>query len=56
MVRKDVICESRRNYHYSDDVAEFVAVTSLLGTDVPSVLAILVRASTVSTGLLCCLR
>ena len=51
-----MICESRRNYHYSDDVAEFVAVTSLLGGAVPSVLASLVMASIVITGRLCCLR
>jgi hypothetical protein len=54
---KDVICESRRYYyHYSDDVAEFVAAASLLGSGVPSVLASLVMASIVITGRLCCLR
>jgi hypothetical protein len=48
--------ESRRNNHYSDDVAEFVADTPLLGSAVPSVLASLVMASIVMTGRLCCLR
>lgn len=52
-----MICESRRYYyHYSDDVAEFVAAASLLGSAVPSVLASLVMASIVITGRLCCLR
>ena len=49
-----MVCELRRNYHYSDDVAEFA--TSLLGSAVPSVLASLVMASIVMTGRLCCLR
>lgn len=47
-----MICESRRSYHYSDDVAELVAATSLLG----SALVSLVMASIVITGRLCCLR
>ena len=51
-----MICDSHRNNYYSDDVEEFVAVTSLFGSAVPSVLASLVMASIVITGRLCCLR
>jgi len=45
----------RNNYH-SDDVAEFVAATSLLGSAVPNVFASLVMASIVMIGRLCCRR
>jgi hypothetical protein len=50
VVREDVV-----NYH-SDDVAEFGAVTSLLGSEVPRVFASLDMASIVMTGRLCCRR
>jgi hypothetical protein len=45
-----------RSNHHSDDVAEFVAATSLLGSAVPRVFASLAMPSIVMTGRLCCLR
>jgi hypothetical protein len=48
--------QDRGNHHSDDDVAEFVAVTSLLGSEVPSDFASLVMPSNVMTGRLCCRR
>jgi hypothetical protein len=50
------MCEGVYSNDHSDDVAEFVAATSLLGSAVPSVLASLAMPSIVMTGRLCCLR